>query len=224
MKHTLIEYLSQFITENKRQLIDKVLESRTRHLTIVVEDIYQPHNASAVVRTCDCFGIQDLHIIENRNKYTVNPDVTLGSSKWVDIIKYSHSNSNNTELCLRDLKAKGYKILATSPHKNDVDIEELPLHDKMALIFGNEKDGLSEDVMKMADGFVKIPMYGFTESLNISVSAAICIHEIISRLRNSDVDWRLSLQEKEDIKLGWIKTIIKNADLLEQEYYNRNQQ
>ena len=223
MKHKLIEYLSQFITENKRQLIDKVLESRTKHLTIVVEDIYQPHNASAVVRTCDCFGIQELHIIENRNKYTVNPDVTLGSSKWIDIIKYSKPESNNTDICIRDLKAKGYKILATSPHKNDVNIEELQVDHKMALIFGNEKDGLSEDVLNMADGFVKIPMYGFTESLNISVSAAICIHEIIHRLRNSNINWKLSEHEKEEIKLDWIKTIIKNADLLEQEYYNRNQ-
>jgi tRNA (guanosine-2'-O-)-methyltransferase len=217
----LIEHLSQYITDNKRELIDNALEERTRHLTIVVEDIFQSHNASAVVRTCDCFGIQDIHVIENRNKYTVNPDVTLGSSKWVDIIKYSESSDNNTRNCIEKLKTKGYKIIATTPHHNDVDLDTLPVDHKTALIFGNEKDGLSPEAIEMADGFVKIPMFGFTESFNISVSAAICMHHLMYKLRQSDIDWKLSKEEKEEIKLRWIKGIIKKGDLLEKEFLNR---
>jgi tRNA (guanosine-2'-O-)-methyltransferase len=223
MREQLIQYLSRYITENKKQLIDKVLEERTRHLTVVVEDVYQPHNASAVVRTCDCFGIQDLHIIENRNKYEVNRDVTLGSSKWVDIIKHNKADSNNTRLCIETLKKQGYKIIATTPHHKDVNLDDLNIDHKTALIFGNEKEGLSQEVMDLADGFVKIPMVGFTESLNISVSAAVCIHHLMYKLKESTIDWRLTHDEKQEIKLSWIKRIIKKSALLEQEFMNRFQ-
>ena len=223
MKEQLIEYLSRYITDNKREKIDEVLNNRTRFLTVIVEDIYQPQNASAVVRTCDCFGIQDLHIIENRNRYHLNPDVTLGSSKWVDLIKHNQPGANNTQLCINKLQASGYKIYATTPHKNDVNLEELPLDRKTALIFGNEKEGLSKDALEMADGYVKIPMIGFTESLNISVSAAISIHHLIHKLRQSGMDWKLSEEEKEEIKLRWIKNILKRGNLLEREFFNRTE-
>jgi tRNA (guanosine-2'-O-)-methyltransferase len=221
MKEKLLEYLSRYITENKRQLMDKVLDQRTRYLTIVLEDVFQPQNASAVVRSCDCFGVQDLHIIENRNKYQINRDVTQGSSKWVNIIKYNNSDDGNTIQCLESLKQKGYRVFATSPHQNDVNLDELPLDKKFALVFGTEKEGLSEEALKLADGFVKIPMVGFTDSLNLSVCAAVSIHHILQRIKKSDFDWSLSKEEKEDIKLAWIRKIIKKSDLLEQEFYKR---
>jgi tRNA (guanosine-2'-O-)-methyltransferase len=213
----LIKHLSQFITENKRQKIEDALQHRTYYLTVVLEDIYQPHNASAVVRTCDCFGLQKIHVIENKNLYKVNPDVTLGSSKWVDIVHHNKS-ANNTRACLEDLKSAGYRIIATTPHKNDTSLENLPLDQKTALIFGTEKEGLSQDALEMADGFVKIPMFGFTESLNISVSAAICIHQLSIKLRNSNIPWNLSEQEKNYIRLNWIRGIINRADLLEKDF------
>src|SRR3569833_109672 len=147
----LIEYLSQFITDNKREKMDQALMSRTRYLTLAVEDIYQPHNASAVVRTCDCFGLQELHIIENKNKYKINPDVTLGSSKCVDIISHN-KEENNTESCIMSLKKAGYKVIATTPHKNDLNLEDLPLDQKTALLFGNEVEGLSEKAIELSDG------------------------------------------------------------------------
>lgn len=203
--------------------MDKVLEERTRHLTVAIEDVYQPHNASAVVRTCDCLGIQDLHIIENRNKYQVNPDVTLGSSKWVDIIKYNTPGVSNTRSCIETLKSKGYQVIATTPHHKDVNLDELNTEQKTALIFGNEKEGLSREAIEMADGFVKIPMVGFTESLNISVCAAISIHHLTYKLKKSAIDWRLTREEKQEIKLKWIRRIIKRSDLLEQEFFNRFQ-
>src|SRR5450631_2457688 len=106
----LYEYLAQFITENKRSKIEEIVQWRTRYLTVVLEDIYQPHNASAVLRTCECFGIQDVHIIENRNKYTVNPDVVMGSTKWMNLHKYS-GKTNNTPDALNALKEQGYRIV-----------------------------------------------------------------------------------------------------------------
>lgn len=218
MKKELVEYLSQFVTENKKQKIDEVLEKRTRHLTIAIEDIYQPQNASAVVRTCDCFGIQDIHIIENLNRYKLNPDVTLGSSKWIDIVKYNKKNQNNTLACIEKLKNNGYQIIATTPHYEEVFLNDLQLDKKIALFFGNEKEGLSKDVIEKADGFMKIPMTGFTESLNISVCAAISIHHLITKLWKSEINWKLSDEEKFEIKYKWIKKIIKRSDLLEKEF------
>jgi len=223
MKEKLLNYLSQFVTENKRKKMDEVLDKRTRYLTIVLEDIYQPQNASAVIRTCDCFGIQDLYIIENKNKFKTNPDVTLGSAKWVNTIKFKKRNANNTLDCINELKSKGYRIIATSPHDKDVNLDDLPLDCKIALFMGNEKEGVSEDVINHADGFMKIPMSGFTESLNISVSAAICIHHLMQKLWNSPFEWRLSEQEREGIKLLWMKKIIKKAPLFEKEFLIRNQ-
>ncbi|MFL5728820.1 MAG: TrmH family RNA methyltransferase [Cytophagaceae bacterium] len=219
MQEELIKHLSQFITENKRQKIEEALQYRTYYLTVVLEDIYQAHNASAVVRTCDCFGIQQMHVIENRNQYKVNPDVTLGSSKWVDIIHHNKAEQN-TRASLESLKSAGYRLIATTPHKDDTNLEDLPLDSKTALLFGTEKEGLSQEALELADGFVKIPMFGFTESLNISVSAAICIHQLSMKLRNSDIDWRLTDQEKNVIRLNWIRGIVQRSELLEKDFLN----
>jgi tRNA (guanosine-2'-O-)-methyltransferase len=199
--------------------MDQVLKNRTRHLTIVIENIYQSHNASAVIRSCDCFGMQDLHVVENTYKYKINPDIALGSSKWVDIHRYS-GEENNTLACIRTLKARGYHIIATSPHTNDVSLEDFPLDHKMALFFGNEVHGLSQAVIDQADGFLKIPMTGFTESLNISVTAAVCMHHLSWKLKNSDISWQLSEEEKREIKLRWIRNVLQRSDLIEQKFYN----
>jgi tRNA (guanosine-2'-O-)-methyltransferase len=207
----LIEYLRRFITGERFLKFQEVLRVRTRHLAIVLEDIFQPHNASAVLRTCDCFGIQDVHIIENRNRYEVNPDVALGASKWLNLIKYNVAG-DNTELCLRRLKSQGYRIVATTPHKDGFTPETLPLHAKSALLFGTELAGLTPVALNLADDFIRIPMVGFTESLNISVSAAIFIQTLTNRLRNSEVEWRLSENEHNEILLSWLKQSVKKAD------------
>jgi tRNA (guanosine-2'-O-)-methyltransferase len=169
------------------------------------------------LRTCDCFGIQDVHIIENQNSYEVNPDVALGSSKWLTLIKYNRFSYNTPEAfdCLRK---NGYQIIVTSPHKNDVLLEELPVETKTALVFGSELRGLTDNAISKADGWVKVPMVGFTESLNISVSAAIVLYYLTGKLRKSNVRWALSDEEMVDIKLNWLKNAVKSADLLEQKF------
>src|SRR4030042_2486900 len=170
MKEKLIKYLEQFVTERRLQLINRVLSQRTRYITVVLEDIYQSHNASAVLRSCDCFGIQDVHIIENRNTYQLNPDVALGSNKWLTLYKYTREQ-NNTATALTKLKKTGYRIVATTPHANGCPLQEFDLHKgKTALVFGTELEGLTGNATTMADEFLTIPMAGFTESLNISVT------------------------------------------------------
>lgn len=213
----LLNYLSKFITPNRFELFNTNLENRTKHITVVLEDIFQPHNASAVLRTCDCFGIQDVHIIENKNEYNVNPDVALGASKWLNLFKYN-SLENNTLTAYRHLKEQGYRIVATTPHQNDYDLNELSIDQKTALIFGTELNGLSDAAIKNADAYVKIPMYGFTESFNISVSAAIILHSLTERLKHSGIDWKLDNEASIDTLLLWMRSSIKRVELLEKEF------
>lgn len=210
-------FLEQFITPERIEIMRRILEDRTRHFTIAVEDIYHPHNASAVVRTCDCFGIQDIHIIENRNKYKVNPKVALGSGQWVNIIKHNEGINNSTA-CVTDLKSRGYKVIATTPHTDDMSLYDLPIDQPVALIFGNEKDGISDHVKEHADGFMRIPMYGFTESFNISVSAAICLSVLTEKLRKAEFDWHLSEQEKNELIHEWTKQKVGTIEKYEHEF------
>ena len=219
MDKALLEYLSGYLTSNRLELFDKILSMRTRYLTVVLEDIYQPQNASAVLRTCDCFGIQDVHIIENRNEFTVNREVALGSSKWLTLKKYTEKKQNSLD-AIRQLKMNGYRIVATTPHTNDLELQDFDLtKGKTALVFGSELPGITDTVQNEADEFLKIPMYGFTESFNISVSAAIILHHLSQKMReNKSIDWKLSDTEKEEIKLAWIRKSIKRCDLIEKRF------
>ena len=217
----LIAYLRRFVTEERFQKFQDNIRFRTRYITIALEDIYQPHNASAVLRTCDCFGIQNVHIIENRNKYEVNPDVALGASKWLDLFRYQ-GDDHNTAACLSKLKQQGYRIVATTPHKDDYIPETLPLNQKTALVFGTELAGLTPVALEMADDFIRIPMVGFTESLNISVSAAIFIQTLTNRLRASGIEWQLSGQEKDEVLLNWLMQSVSRSEKIVRGFLEEN--
>jgi len=217
---SLIEYLGGFISESKKQTIEKVLANRTRFITVVLEDIYQPQNASAVIRTCDCFGIQDLHVIENTNEYTLNPNVAQGSSKWVSIVRYNHSESNNTEECLDTLENEGYRLYGTSPSRSDIEIDQIEFEHKMAFMFGTELSGLSGMARQRACHVVRIPMYGFTESFNLSVSVALCLQTLVKKMRFSAINWQLSEQEKQVIRLKWYRKSVKHAAILERFFFD----
>lgn len=210
----LVKYLSEYVTPERLSLFDRVLQQRTRYISVVLEDIYQPHNASAVLRSMDCFGIQDAHIIENTNEYRINPDVALGASKWLNLIRYSQHEDNTLD-AIKSLKANDYRIVATTPHKEEVELPDFRLEEgKVALLFGTEMRGLSQNALDMADEFLRIPMYGFTESFNISVSAAIILYHLKEKLKNSSVNWKFSETEKMEIKLEWLKRSIKRSDLI----------
>lgn len=219
-KEKLTEYLLQFVAESRQQRFDEVLSHRMKHMRIVLEDIYQAHNASAVLRSCDCFGIQYVDFIENRHKYRISEDVAMGSSNWLSITRHSQKENNTIE-CLNSLKQQGYRIVATTPHKNDCNLSELPVDGKFALVFGTEIDGITPEVFEHADEFVKIPMYGFTESFNISVCAALCMYELSEKIRRTVPSYHLREQEKKDIYLEWLKNSIKRSDLIVKEYDSR---
>ncbi len=221
MKTQLIEYLSKLLTPNRLNLLNRIIEYRTSYITVLLEDIYQSQNASAVLRTCDCFGIQNVHIVENEHLYTINPDVALGSSKWLYLNRYNEKK-NNTIDAINHLKNKGYRIVATSPHTNDVPLDDFDItKGKVALLFGSEKPGLSEIALDNADEFLNIPMFGFTESFNISVSASIILHHLTYKLRNSDIDYLLDDTQKKELMLSWLKATIKKSDIIIDEFYKR---
>lgn len=213
-KKELIAYLRDFITDDRWDTLNSVLEQRTRHLCVVLEDIYQPHNASAVLRSCDCFGVQDVHIIENEHRFRPSKGVTIGADQWLSLQKHADPEINNTRQCFKQLQDKGYRIIATTPHRDEVTIDQLPVEPQTALVFGAELTGLSEEAMELADGFVKIPIYGFSESYNISVSAALCLYEINKRLRSSGIGWGISEDEKIDLRLNWLKKSIRASEQL----------
>ncbi len=218
-KIKLLEHLLSFVTEERKRRFSEIIKYRTRHITVVIEDIYQSHNASAVLRTCDLTGIQDVHIIENNNEYEVNPEVALGSSKWLDLYKYNNGN-NNTPAAYNKLRKEGYKIVATTPHKDSKDLDSLDIDGKVALVFGTELTGLSDIAIDSADEYLRIPMYGFTESYNISVSAALCLFTLTQRLRKSNIDWHLTETEKNNILLTWSRNSINKSETVEQHFIN----
>jgi tRNA (guanosine-2'-O-)-methyltransferase len=214
----LLNYLETFLTDKRKNLFKKVLENRTKHFTVVLEDIFQPHNASAVVRTCDIFGIQNVHAIENKYTNKVSRHVAKGSQKWITSKRYNF-DGNNTNICIDNLRKEGYQIIATTPHNNSCLLNEFDISKKTAFVFGVESEGVSDDVKEQADGFLKIPMVGFTESLNISVAAAIILQETTTKLRNSTIDWQLSKEEKEMLYYNWVKKTIKNIENIEKHYH-----
>lgn len=213
LKKELIDYLSSFIADRRKTRMDEVIAQRTDHLRIVLENVYQAHNASAVLRSCDCFGIQNVHFIENRNRLRISDDVAMGSSNWLTIERHNQKE-NNTADALRHLKSLGYRIVATTPHKNDFTIDTLPVDNKMALVFGTEIDGISQDVFDMADEFVRIPMYGFTESFNVSVCAALCMYELTTRIRKTVPDYLLSEEEQINVYFEWLRGSVEHGDAL----------
>jgi tRNA (guanosine-2'-O-)-methyltransferase len=210
------------ITPNKINLFDRIAADRTRHLTIALENIYQEHNASAVLRTCDCFGIQDLQVIEKDNQYQIQRDIALGSGRWVDIHNYS-DEVGPTEKCIRSLKNQGYQIVATTPHTNAYTVHDLPIDKPLAFFFGTERKGLSEEMMQAADLHVRIPMYGFTESFNISVSVAVLLQTIRQRLEVSQHTWKLSETEQIALKIQWCEKILNGGEALSKEFRARFQ-
>lgn len=208
------KFLEGFVTPERREKFIKVLGQRTNHFTVVVEDVFQLHNTSAVMRSCEVFGIQNLHVVEQRFGKSIDKEIAMGAQKWVDVNRHG-----SIDEAIASVREKGYKIIATTPHRDDCTLDEFDIQSPAAIFFGTEKEGLSPEVLSQADGFLKIPMVGFTESLNISVSAAIILQNLTSRLRKSDINWKLSPQEILEKRLYWMKMSIKDIQAIEARYY-----
>lgn len=219
MKKKVLDQFYEIITPNKRELFDRVASLRTKHITVVLENIFQEHNASAVLRTCDCFGIQDLHVVEKNNQYKVQRDIARGAGQWVDIYNYNKGDKV-VEDCLKKLKEKGYQIVATSPHAIKT-VNELDLHQPTAFVFGTEWEGISDEAERLSDELIKIPMYGFTESFNVSVSVALVLNAVRTKLDIELIDWKMTDEEIVDLKTRWCKKIVKEGDKVEKYFLKK---
>lgn len=215
MDVALLEYLEGFLTDSRKDKFLKILENRTNHFTIAMEDVYQLHNTSAVMRSCEVFGIQELNVVEQKFGKRIDTEIAMGAQKWVDINRF-----NSMQNCIDSLREKGYQIIATTPHNDSCMLHEFDINKRSAIFFGTEKEGLSQEVIDQADGYLKIPMVGFTESLNISVSAAIIIQDITNRLRQSDLNWQLTPEEILQKRLTWTRNSIKDIKRIEERYFS----
>ncbi len=213
INYKLLTHLDSFLTERRIELFKSVLAQRTRHFTVVTEDVYQLHNTSAVMRTCDIFGIQDIHVVEEIEGKRIDKEIALGAQKWVDLHRY-----NTIDHCIYTLKNKGYRIIATTPNRDSQWLEDFDVTQKAAFFFGKESDGLSDKVFHQADSFLKIPMVGFTESLNISVSVAIILQYVTAKLRKTQLDWKLSEEEQYEKRFDWALKTIKNGEKIIERY------
>ena len=217
-QQNIIDYLSGVINEERRERLQQILRERTRHITVVLEDIYQPQNASAVMRTCECLGIQELHVIENLYEYRLNPAVVQGSSKWIDLIRHNREEQDNSRACIEQLKQRGYRIIAMDPAPGGKTVDQLDISDKLALCFGSEEPGLSATLTDLADETVRIPIHGFTRSYNLSVSAGISLYILVTALKNSSVNWQLDERDATDLYIKWLAQSTPSGQSLLEKY------
>ncbi|WP_437206508.1 TrmH family RNA methyltransferase [Planctomicrobium sp. SH664] len=212
----LYRYLQQIVTPRRMERFDEVLRRRTRWVTVVLADLYQQHNASAILRTCEAFGIQNVHIAETEHEFETNPEISLGTDRWLTLQHYRGPDA--LPVCLDSVKKAGYRVVATVVSGSSRPIQELPLDRPVALCFGTEKQGLPSEAIAAADLCVHLPMYGFVESFNVSVAAALCLQETTRRLHAGQIPWQLSEREHKELQLEWAKRSVVGADVVEKRF------
>ena len=211
----LLSHLKNFVSPERYERIDALTLNKTNHATIVLENIFQEHNTSAVLRTAEALGVNTIHVIENKHVYKTNTTVDKGASQWVTLKKFSTPDD-----CLKELKDNGYKVFATTLHEKACTLDQLPIDTKIALVFGTEQSGVSQYILDNADGYVSIPMYGFTESLNVSVAAGICMYDLVTKMHNSETTpWRMSPEEQDLLKLSWLRNTIHGVHEIEKRFW-----
>ncbi len=213
MSERLYELLCEHLPERKREVFSYVAARRTRHVTLVLEDIYQTQNASAIFRSAESWGIQDIHVIENDHSFNFHRRISKGAYDWLTLHRYNES-VNNTLSCVTALREKGYTIISTTLDEHSVTPENLDLSCPVAIVMGTELTGVSNQMKQLSDGTLHIPTCGFTESLNVSVAAGIIARQLISRLYESDLPWQLSPAEQLELKIEWARKTIQWSDHL----------
>ncbi len=212
-----IDVLTPILTESRLAKFEQVLSNRTRHVAMVLEDVYQSRNTSAVMRSADGMGIQDIYMVESYNVWSKNRSVSKGASRWLTLHRYLDSKDPHAA-CLAKLRAGGYRIVATSPHKGGFTPDTLPIDKPLAIVMGTEFKGISDKMMAEVDDFVEIPMYGFSESFNISVASAVVMNRVCTRVREEGIWVGLSEDEKQYLRLKWVFRSVKFADKILKRY------
>ncbi len=223
-KLAYLHYLKKFVTKERQEKIKEVLALRTCHITIALEDVAQSQNVAAIMRTCEAMGLQDLYAIEQDKALDIKTNVARGAVQWMNLHRYqAHSYEDPTLACIKDLQAKGYLVAATSPHATKM-LSELPIDKKVAFVFGTENIGLSDKALEAADERISLPMYGFVESLNVSVCAALCLYDVVTRLRASDIPWQLTAEETLATEIAWMEHSTDRPEILKNVFLQQYQE
>lgn len=205
-----IEYLAEFMLPERLATLRRAIDNRTKYMTLLAENMFHPQNASALVRHCEAFGVQSMHTVQTLCKFNPNVDIVRGTDKWIDI--YHHAS---TAEALAHLKSEGYRIVATTPHKQSCTPESFDVtKGKFAIVMGTEKTGISEEVMAAADEFLRIPMCGMVESLNVSACAAIIVYMLSERMRHEVEDWKMTEEEQIRTLHHWLVDTVKDAEAI----------
>lgn len=203
-----IAYLAEFMTTERHAVLERTVGMRSRYMTILAENTFHPQNASALVRHCEAFGLQEMHAVETLCKFSPNADIVRGTDQWVDICRH-----RSTAEAVAALKGAGYRIVATTPHRESCTPETFDVaRGKFALVFGTEHAGISDEVFASADEFLRIPMCGMVESLNVSASAAILMYMLSERMRQTVGDWRLSPDEQSEVLYRWMCSSVRDSE------------
>ncbi|MCS6934347.1 MAG: RNA methyltransferase [Chitinophagales bacterium] len=204
-----MDYLSKFLTEDRRRQFQEVLCKRTAHISVLTEYLYDEQNLHAIVRTAECLGIQHIHVVEQEKKLKPAKKISRGSHKWVTMHHYLYADSDAGEL-YESLRRSGYRLAAAEPGIGGYSPEDIPIEEPLIIMLGKERTGLSDTAKAAADYFLQIPMYGFTESYNVSVAAALCLFPIVQRLHRSGINWHLSEQEKNHLWRKWVLRSVRD--------------
>lgn len=209
-------YMESFLTEERKEVLRRTLSSRTRYMTILTENTFHPQNASALVRHCEAFGVQELHTVETRCKFNPNVNIVRGTDKWVDITRH-----DSTADAISALKGAGYRLVATTPHRESCTPETFDVaKGPFCLVFGTEHAGVSDEIIEAADEYLRIPMCGMVESLNVSASAAILIYMLSQRMRlTPEIDWHLQDADEREMLFRWVMSSVRDAErILERQF------
>ena len=205
------DYLKQFLTDERLSKIEHFSQESSDFVLPVMEDVYQFRNAAAIVRSVEACGFHHVVALEEENVFNPNLKVTKGAETWVKVEKMP----NNLD-SLKEIKNRGYKILAVSPENNATMLPDYKVKEPIALVFGTELEGVSDEILDFADETLAIPMFGFTKSFNVSVAAAICMYELKQKLMKSGIDYKLSEEKLLEMKIRWtVNSIRSGEELLE---------
>lgn len=217
--HSIYEYLQQFLTSERLQKIEYFSAQSSDYVLPIMEDVYQFRNAAAIVRSAEACGFHKIVALEKINVFEPNLEVTKGADTWVEVEKLPAKIDS-----LKEIKNRGYKIVAVSPEKEATPLPEFQINEPVALTFGTEWEGVTEEILDFADETLAIPMYGFTQSFNVSVAAAICFYELKQKLIQQKIPHFLDDEKSLRMKIRWaVNSIRSGSQILNQYLRNINE-
>ncbi|MEG2078370.1 RNA methyltransferase [Chryseobacterium sp.] len=211
------EYLKQFLTEERLRKIEHFAPESSDFVLPVLEDVYQFRNAAAIVRSVEACGFHKVVALQEENNFEPNLKVTKGADTWVEVEKLPRNMES-----FQKIKDKGYKIVVVSLENNAKMLPEYEITEPIALVFGTEMEGVSQEILDFADETLAIPMYGFTRSFNVSVAASICMYELKQKLMKSTIDYKLNEEKLLKMKIRWAVNSIKSGKQILAKYLREN--